>query len=80
MLADPEFDQLLAEAVAVPFSGWDSSWLAGRRVEEGGDDWGYEERARKLVRQTASLLDLGTGGGEHLLFSQAKSIRFISSH
>ena len=33
MLADPEFDQLLAEAVAVPFSGWDFTWLAGRRVK-----------------------------------------------
>jgi SAM-dependent methyltransferase len=66
MIADPEFDQLLAEAVAAPFSGWDFSWLEGRRVEEGEDNWDYEERARKLVSQVASLVDLGTGGGERL--------------
>ncbi len=66
MGADPEFDQLLAEAVAAPFSGWDFSWLEGRRVEEGETGWDYEERARKRVQTAASLLDLGTGGGERL--------------
>ncbi len=29
-----EFDRLIAEAMTAPFSGWDFSWLAGRRVEE----------------------------------------------
>src|SRR5215472_10011697 len=66
MNADPEFDQLLAEAIASPFSGWDFSWLEGRRVEEGEDDWDYEERARRLIKLAASLIDLGTGGGERL--------------
>lgn len=66
MGTDPEFDQLLAEAEGAPFSGWDFSWLEGRRVEEGEDNWDYEERARKLVRRAASLVDLGTGGGERL--------------
>ncbi len=66
MRADSEFDRLLAEAVAAPFSGWDFSWLEGRRVEEGADDWDYEERARKLIQTVASLLDVGTGGGERL--------------
>src|SRR5215470_4523817 len=66
MNADPEFDQLLAEAQAAPFSGWDFSWLEGRRVEEGEDDWDYEERARRLIQRAASLIDLGTGGGERL--------------
>src|SRR5205809_7761568 len=28
---DPEFDRLVAEAVAAPFSGWDFSWLGDRR-------------------------------------------------
>src|SRR2546425_11464114 len=45
MGADPEFDQLLAEAMEAPFSGWDFSWLEGRRVEEGETGWDYEERA-----------------------------------
>ena len=30
MMNDPEFDRLLAEAVAAPFSGWDFSWIEGR--------------------------------------------------
>ena len=65
---DPEFDRLLAEAVAAPFSGWDFSWIEGRRVEEEDTvtTWDYEERARKLVQAADSLLDLGTGGGERL--------------
>ncbi|HET8850964.1 MAG TPA: hypothetical protein VFN02_00410 [Ktedonobacteraceae bacterium] len=65
---DPEFDRLLAEAVAAPFSGWDFSWLEGRRVEEADSEtvWDYEERARKRMQSAASLLDLGTGGGERL--------------
>lgn len=63
---DPEFDQLLAEAVAAPFSGWDFSWLEGRRVEEEESGWDYEERAYKLIQRSASLVDLGTGGGERL--------------
>src|SRR5215469_7428737 len=66
MDADPEFDQLLACAMAAPFSGWDFSWLAGRRVEEEDSRWDYDERARKLIQRAASLVDLGTGGGERL--------------
>ena len=66
MDADPEFDHLLAEAMAAPFSGWDFCWLAGRRVEEEENGWDYEERARTLVQTAASLVDLGTGGGERL--------------
>ncbi len=68
MMDDPEFDRLLAEAMAAPFSGWDFSWLEGRRVEEEDTQttWDYDERARKRIQSAASLLDLGTGGGERL--------------
>ena len=67
-MIDAEFDRLIAEAVAAPFSGWDFSWLESRRVEEEDTEtvWDYEERARTLVQAAASLLDLGTGGGERL--------------
>ena len=62
MMNDPEFDRLLAEAVAAPFFGWDFSWIEGRRVEEEDTvtTWDYEERARKLVQSADSILDLGT--------------------
>src|SRR5258707_799699 len=54
--------------MAAPFSGWDFSWLEGRRVEEEDTEttWDYDERARKRIQSAASLLDLGTGGGERL--------------
>jgi len=66
MSTDPEFDQRVTEALAAPFSGWDFSWLEGRRVEQGEDGWDYEERAQRLIKRVVSLLDLGTGGGERL--------------
>src|SRR5438034_10775741 len=68
MMDDPEFDRLLAEAVAAPFSGWDFSWLEGRRVEEEDTQttWDYDERPRKRIQAAAFLLDLGTGGGARL--------------
>ena len=49
-----------------PFSGWDFSYLDGRRIEE-NPPWSYKEMARQLMRGGTSVLDLGTGGGERLL-------------
>ena len=66
---DPEFDRLVAEALAAPFSGWDWSWLAGRRTATySPHDLApvYAERARALVAESVGVLDLGTGGGEQL--------------
>jgi len=63
-----EFERLVSEALQAPFSGWDFSWLQGRRVET-GDPRGeidYEERARACVASASAVLDLGTGGGEVL--------------
>jgi SAM-dependent methyltransferase len=67
---DPEFERLVAEAVAAPFSGWDWSWLLGRRTED-VDPPGrlmdlYESRARDLLTGATAVIDLGTGGGERL--------------
>ena len=60
-----EFEQLVAEAVDAPLKGWDFSWLAGRAA--GSDpSWSYPEMAGELVRASASLLDVDTGGGELL--------------
>jgi SAM-dependent methyltransferase len=66
----PEFDPLVAEAAAVPFSGWDWSWLGNRHItahEPDGDlaDQ-YDKRAPSLVAEAMAVLDLGTGGGERL--------------
>ena len=66
---DAEFDRLVAEALAAPFSGWDWCWLEGRRTAAySPHDLAlvYAERARALVAESVGVLDLGTGGGEQL--------------
>ena len=49
-----------------PFSGWDFSHLDGRMIEE-QPPWSYSRRAAELMRQSASVIDMGTGGAERLL-------------
>ncbi len=49
-----------------PFSGWDFAHLDGRMIEE-DHPWSYTARAKELLRQATSVLDMGTGGGERLL-------------
>jgi hypothetical protein len=49
-----------------PFIGWDFSYLDGRMLEE-QPDWSYSTRAAELMKQSASVLDLDTGGGERFL-------------
>jgi SAM-dependent methyltransferase len=65
-----EFERLVSEAVHAPFSGWDFSWLEGRRIEipdpRGDIDMDYEGRARERIASAHAVLDLGTGGGEVL--------------
>ena len=51
---------------AQPFTGWDFSHLDGRMIEDQAP-WSYSSRAAQLMRQSSSVLDLGTGGGERLL-------------
>ena len=49
-----------------PFIGWDFSHLDGR-MSEGKVPWSYLDRAADLMRQSSSVIDLETGGGEKLL-------------
>ena len=49
-----------------PFIGWDFSYLDGR-MTEGQVPWSYLDRAAELMRQSVSVIDLETGGGEKLL-------------
>lgn len=51
------------------FSGWDFSYLEGRRVED-PLPWSYASRATELMRDSTSVIDLGTGGGERFLQMQ----------
>ena len=49
-----------------PFTGWDFSYLDGRMLEE-QPPWSYSARAAQLMKRSASVLDLDTGGGERFL-------------
>jgi SAM-dependent methyltransferase len=59
------FDELVAEAGAVPVEGWDFSWLEGRATEE-RPAWGYSGLLRQRLARARAVLDIQTGGGEVL--------------
>ena len=49
----------------IPFKGWDFSHLKNRLIEE-NTPWNYISIAKRLIKQSKSMLDMGTGGGEIL--------------
>ncbi len=61
----PRLEELLDEAAAQPFSGWDFSWLGDRLITE-GPGWDFEAIVERSARSSPDLLDMGTGGGEWL--------------
>ncbi len=60
-----EVDRLVAEAAAVPLSGWDFSRLDGR-VRSDPLPWDYVALAGAAARRAERVLDIDTGGGEVL--------------
>jgi SAM-dependent methyltransferase len=61
----PTFEELVAEAEAHDFSGWDFSFIEDR-VVRAGTPWDYGARVDELAAGARTLVDLGTGGGEFL--------------
>jgi 2-polyprenyl-3-methyl-5-hydroxy-6-metoxy-1,4-benzoquinol methylase len=61
----PTFDELIDEALAAPFEGWDFTWLDGRKTHI-QLPWDYATRVRARMRGARAMLDMGTGGGEIL--------------
>jgi SAM-dependent methyltransferase len=64
-MAEASFDQLVQEALAQDFSGWDFSWARGRWREQ-EPSWDYREMVQDRIARIDTLLDMGTGGGEFL--------------
>ena len=62
---DASFEELIAEAVAVPVDGWDFSWLDGRATEQ-RPSWGYARLVAARMAGATAALDVQTGGGEVL--------------
>jgi SAM-dependent methyltransferase len=58
-------DELNAAATGASMTGWEFAWLDGLAVAS-EPSWSYPDLARPLVRRSASVLDLDTGGGELL--------------
>jgi SAM-dependent methyltransferase len=48
------------------FQGWDFSYISKRKTEE-PLTWDYDKVVRLYLKTNSILLDMGTGGGEHLL-------------
>ena len=61
-MTQPDFDELIAEALQAEFSGWDFSWLDERWIES-PLPWDYGQRVRDRLVGVTWLLDMGTGGG-----------------
>ena len=59
------FQQQLADALQQEFSGWDFSYLDQRWIES-KPSWNYAQNVLAKSKSVASLLDMGTGGGEFL--------------
>ncbi|MGX8906831.1 class I SAM-dependent methyltransferase [Streptomyces netropsis] len=59
------FEELVAEAEAVPVDGWDFSWLDGRATEQ-RPSWGYQRTMGEHLARASAALDIQTGGGEVL--------------
>src|SRR4051794_1745092 len=64
-MCSAEADQLLREALEIPFRGWDFSVLGGRITLE-PPSWSLEQMVDDAAGQATVMLDMGTGGGEWL--------------
>ncbi len=65
-------DELLAEAEATAFRGWDFSELGDRLVLE-PPHWDFAEIVANAAAGAATMLDMGTGGGEWLSSLSARA-------
>ena len=72
------FDDLVDEAVAAPFSGWDFSWLASRSTT-GSLPWSYPRELARRAELASSMLDMGTGGGERLSKLSARPRKTVAT-
>lgn len=77
-LGPDEFDALIAEANAAPFTGWDFSWLNARSTES-RLPWSYAGEIVAYSGHAKTMLDMGTGGGEFLSGFAARPPRTIAT-
>ena len=61
----PSFEALISEAQQHPTQGWDFSWLDSRLLTT-KFPWDFRQIVDYFAKQSPTMLDLGTGGGEWL--------------
>lgn len=64
-MSETKFEDLLALAQQQTLHGWDFSWL-NARSDESPLPWDYRTLVKDHMAGIASMVDLGTGGGEFL--------------
>ena len=62
---DKLFNSLISDALSLPFSGWDFTFLSDRWKTH-APAWDYPALARNRMQGITSMLDQDTGGGELL--------------
>jgi SAM-dependent methyltransferase len=72
------FEELMAEGLAAPFSGWDFSWLDRRSVST-TLPWSYRECVQRYAAGRSTMLDMGTGGGEWLSRLEPRPARTVAT-
>jgi SAM-dependent methyltransferase len=68
------YEDLVAEAMSVPFTGWDMSWLMARAPITRSLPWSYPLVVAGHAARAGRMLDMGTGGGELLLQLPARAL------
>jgi SAM-dependent methyltransferase len=66
------YEELVAEALAQPFEGWDFSWLRHRAPVD-PLPWSYPDEVAARATGRDRMLDMDTGGGEALLRLPARA-------
>lgn len=74
----PTFDDLVAQALAAPFSGWDFSWLDARSSHQ-QTPWSYAAEVASRAESVTTMLDMGTGGGEQLASLSLRPPRTVAT-
>jgi hypothetical protein len=68
----PDPDQLLEEALATEFEGWDFTRMGSRLILE-PPSWDFGEIVAESATMATTMLDMGTGGGEWLSLLRARA-------
>jgi SAM-dependent methyltransferase len=72
------FEELVAEALDAPFTGWDLSWLAAHSTA-GRLPWDYRAEVAARAAAADRLMDMGTGGGERLSRLSPRPARTVAT-